>query len=306
MKQLNEAYSKGDAEAIGNLVRQWETSPYAVGGPPAAGPAPALAAAVAQAEQRLAETRDVRPRTADGADVHGLHARAGTCSQELRWQAEAALADAREPRRAPWTSSRSSAARRGRSPGSVRTTRRIATRSEARTWMAWLLLAVFVAARRAPPPWLWRGQVKRQNDQAFAAQAASIGASVTTAVRRMDDLTLAARTLLGSRPEMTDEEFNGWYRSMGVDQRFARRRRLQLRRARARAAARTSTRRAPPLLLPAQARRRRSRHVRDARRDDGAGPRPLPAHQAARRDARLRRVQRLRRHAPATATRCSR
>ena len=31
MKQLNEAYSKGDAEAIGNLVRQWETSPYAVG-----------------------------------------------------------------------------------------------------------------------------------------------------------------------------------------------------------------------------------------------------------------------------------
>ncbi|RKQ84922.1 diguanylate cyclase (GGDEF)-like protein [Solirubrobacter pauli] len=69
--------------------------------------------------------------------------------------------------------------------------------------------------------WLWRGQVKRQNDQAFSAQAASIGASVTTAVRRMDDLTLAARTLLGSRPEMTDAEFKRWYRSMGVDQRFA-------------------------------------------------------------------------------------
>ena len=32
MKRLNQAYSKGDAEAIGNLVRQWETSPYAVRG----------------------------------------------------------------------------------------------------------------------------------------------------------------------------------------------------------------------------------------------------------------------------------
>jgi diguanylate cyclase (GGDEF)-like protein len=69
--------------------------------------------------------------------------------------------------------------------------------------------------------WLWRDQVKRQNEQAFNAQAASIGASVTTAVRRMDDLTLAARTLLGSRPDMTDGEFKSWYRSMGVDQRFA-------------------------------------------------------------------------------------
>ena len=29
MKRLNQAYETGDAEAIGNLVRQWETSPYA-------------------------------------------------------------------------------------------------------------------------------------------------------------------------------------------------------------------------------------------------------------------------------------
>jgi len=86
--------------------------------------------------------------------------------------------------------------------------------------MAWLLLAVFVALA-GTTAWLWRDQVKRQNDQAFAAQAASVGASVTTAVRRMDDLTLAARTLLGSEPDMTAEEFSRWYRSMGVDQRFA-------------------------------------------------------------------------------------
>jgi diguanylate cyclase (GGDEF)-like protein len=86
--------------------------------------------------------------------------------------------------------------------------------------MSWLLLAVFVVLAGLTAG-LWRAQVQRQNDQAFAAQAASVGASVTTAVRRMDDLTLAARTLLGSEPELTNAQFEGWYRSMGVDDRFA-------------------------------------------------------------------------------------
>ena len=80
---------------------------------------------------------------------------------------------------------------------------------------------------------------------------------MTTAVRRMDDLTLAARTLLGSEPDLTNAQFDGWYQSMGVDDRFrgvagfgyveivreAGQGRLPARQA--------------PLLLPAQARRRR-------------------------------------------------
>ena len=86
--------------------------------------------------------------------------------------------------------------------------------------MAWVLLAVFVALA-GTTALLWRAQVKRQNQQAFAAQAASIGASVTTAVQRMDDLTLAARTMLGSRPDTTEAEFANWYRSIGVDERFS-------------------------------------------------------------------------------------
>ena len=94
MKQLNGAYSKGDAEAIGNLVRQWETSPYAVGGAPAAGPAPALVAAVEQAEQRLAETRDSDlARLMEQAFMASMHGQ--DLLQELRWQAEEALAEAR-------------------------------------------------------------------------------------------------------------------------------------------------------------------------------------------------------------------
>jgi diguanylate cyclase (GGDEF)-like protein len=85
--------------------------------------------------------------------------------------------------------------------------------------MSWLLLAVFVALACLSAV-LWRAQVQRQNDQAFAAQAASVGASVTTAVRRMDDLTLAARTLLANEPKLTNAGFASWYSSMGVVKRF--------------------------------------------------------------------------------------
>ena len=85
--------------------------------------------------------------------------------------------------------------------------------------MSWLLLAVFVVLACLSAG-LWRMQVQRQNDQAFAAQAASVGASVTTAVRLMDDLTLAARTLLANEPKLSNEGFEAWYRSMGVDKRF--------------------------------------------------------------------------------------
>ena len=86
--------------------------------------------------------------------------------------------------------------------------------------MSWLLLAVFVALAALSAA-AWHGQVQRQNEQAFAAQAASVGASVTTAVRRMDDLTLAARTLMGAHPDLTTEGFSEWYESMGVDKRFS-------------------------------------------------------------------------------------
>ena len=94
MKRLNGAYKAGDAEAIGNLVRQWETSPYAVAGAPRAGPAPALAAAVEQAEQRLAETRaSDLARLMEQTFMASMHGQ--DLLQELRWQAEEALAEAR-------------------------------------------------------------------------------------------------------------------------------------------------------------------------------------------------------------------
>jgi len=95
MKRLNEAYRAGDAEAIGNLVRQWETSPYASGLPAASdGPSSALAAAVAHAQQRLEEIR--------ASDLARLMEQSFAASMqgrdmlaELRAQAEAALAAAK-------------------------------------------------------------------------------------------------------------------------------------------------------------------------------------------------------------------
>src|SRR5436305_15313684 len=93
-------------------------------------------------------------------------------------------------------------------------------RRNAFRWTAWVLLAAFVALAGVTAD-AWRHQVRSQNEQALAAQAAGVGASVTTAVRRMDDLTLAARTLLAAQPEESNAEFARWYRSMDVAHRFS-------------------------------------------------------------------------------------
>jgi hypothetical protein len=93
MKRLNQAYSSGDAEGIAGLVRQWETSPYATGAPSST--SPALAAAVAQAQQRLDEARETEfaqlMERAFLASMQGQDLLA-----ELRAAAEIALADARD------------------------------------------------------------------------------------------------------------------------------------------------------------------------------------------------------------------
>lgn len=93
MKRLNQAYAAGDADAIGNLVRQWETSPYAVASA-GSGPAPALTAAVEQAEARLAATRNSQlAQLMEQTFLASMQGR--DLLQELRWNAEEELANAR-------------------------------------------------------------------------------------------------------------------------------------------------------------------------------------------------------------------
>jgi hypothetical protein len=98
MKRLNDAYRAGDAEAISDLVRQWESSPFAAGPEVAARDprrsAAGLQAAVARAQRRLDELRDselarMMERSMAAAAAGEDHV------ATLRNHAELALADAR-------------------------------------------------------------------------------------------------------------------------------------------------------------------------------------------------------------------
>ena len=98
MKRLNDAYRAGDAEAIADLVRQWESSPFAAGPDGAARDprrsAAGLQAAVARAQRRLDELRDselarMMERSMAAAAAGEDHV------ATLRNHAELALADAR-------------------------------------------------------------------------------------------------------------------------------------------------------------------------------------------------------------------
>ena len=95
MKRLNDAYRAGDAEAIADLVRQWDASPFApAGADEGARRVAALQAAVARAQRRLDELR--------GSELAQMleRAMASAAAGEdhvatLRHHAELALADAR-------------------------------------------------------------------------------------------------------------------------------------------------------------------------------------------------------------------
>jgi hypothetical protein len=95
MKRLNEAYRAGDAEAIADLLRQWDASPFASrAGDDGARRVAAVQAAVARAQRRLDELR--------GSELARMMERAMAAAAAgedhvatLRHHAELALADAR-------------------------------------------------------------------------------------------------------------------------------------------------------------------------------------------------------------------
>jgi hypothetical protein len=88
MKRLNEAYRAGDADAIGNLVRQWETSPYAAG--TRGGSDRLLRAAVAEAQRRLDDVRETElARLMERSLAASMEGR--DLLLELKREAEAAL-----------------------------------------------------------------------------------------------------------------------------------------------------------------------------------------------------------------------
>lgn len=91
MKRLNLAYRNGDADAMRNLVRQWETSPFASAiGVDAAGAERALQVAIAEAQRRLDEARETElARLMERSLTASMEGR--DLLQELKREAEAAL-----------------------------------------------------------------------------------------------------------------------------------------------------------------------------------------------------------------------
>jgi diguanylate cyclase (GGDEF)-like protein len=96
---------------------------------------------------------------------------------------------------------------------------RVGPAGSAWTRLAWLILAAGVALTVLGAA-LWRDRVRDQAERSFGAQAASVGSTVTTALRRLDDLTVAARTLIASDPELTNAELANWYRSVDARRRY--------------------------------------------------------------------------------------
>jgi hypothetical protein len=95
MKRLNAAYRAGDADAIGDLVRQWDSSPLAAASADNAERRLAtLEAAVARAERRLDEAR--RSELAELMErAMAAAAEGNDLLAEMRASTEAALAAAR-------------------------------------------------------------------------------------------------------------------------------------------------------------------------------------------------------------------
>ncbi len=94
MKRLNQAYGSGDTDAIANLVRQWETSPYATG-ETGDGSDRLLRAAVAEAQRRLDDARATElARLMERSLAASMEGR--DLLLELKREAEAALVLGRE------------------------------------------------------------------------------------------------------------------------------------------------------------------------------------------------------------------
>ena len=97
MKRLNTAYRAGDAEAIVNLLGQWEASPFGAGTDDVARSARRVAEgadAVSRAEQRLEELRSSElAQLLDRAMATA--AAGGDLLADMRSDAEAALVRAR-------------------------------------------------------------------------------------------------------------------------------------------------------------------------------------------------------------------
>jgi diguanylate cyclase (GGDEF)-like protein len=85
--------------------------------------------------------------------------------------------------------------------------------------VAWGLLLLGITGS-AVGAGLYRGYVAGQADRQITATASEVGASLGAQLRRDGDLTATVRTLVETRPDLTNPEFVSWFAAMGVKQRY--------------------------------------------------------------------------------------
>jgi diguanylate cyclase (GGDEF)-like protein len=67
---------------------------------------------------------------------------------------------------------------------------------------------------------VWRAQVGLEEKRSFDAEATAVGSTVTTALLRMNDLTVSARALLLSEPNLVNRRLASWWSHMGGSSRY--------------------------------------------------------------------------------------
>jgi signal transduction histidine kinase len=83
----------------------------------------------------------------------------------------------------------------------------------------WLLVGLWLAATVAAAG-LWRSEVRNEGVRSFQVEAGNVGSEVTTAMRRIDDVTVALRTFIEASPGVGNRSLERWYAGMGAGGRY--------------------------------------------------------------------------------------
>jgi diguanylate cyclase (GGDEF)-like protein len=85
--------------------------------------------------------------------------------------------------------------------------------------LAWLLLATCVAVS-VSAALLWHARVRDDGVRAFQIEAGNVGSSATTALRRIDDVTVSLRNLVVTDRALNNRALARWYASMNAGGRY--------------------------------------------------------------------------------------
>src|SRR5512146_534336 len=61
---------------------------------------------------------------------------------------------------------------------------------------------------------------RHEAQAAFRSESATVASTIKMSLQRMDDLTVAVRTLVGADPRLTNAQLATWWQSMGARERY--------------------------------------------------------------------------------------